>query len=98
MISRKRWEEDGQILPHYIGPLSSFPEWHSLGIGFYHGFSEDKKIPRKVVMSNSDVSKEPHMAKIGFPIGVASKYGLLLGAGMYAAQSPLCQNVLMWLI
>jgi len=91
MISRKRWKEDGQIIPHYIGPLSSFPEWHSLAIGFYHGFSEDRRIPREVMMSNSDVSKEPHMAKYGFPLGVISKYLFFMGIGAGATRPLLLQ-------
>jgi len=67
-------KEEGQIVAPYKGPLSSYAEWHSLGIGFYHGVSEDKQIPTKVLQSNSDVSKEPHYAKTGFVFGVAAKY------------------------
>lgn len=76
-------EEKGQILPPYKGPLSSYPEWHALAIGFYHGFSEHKQIPQRVFGSNSDVAKEPHMAKIGFPVGVLAKYGLVILAFKY---------------
>lgn len=82
MFSRERWKEgkSQQLIPHYYGLLSTYAEWHSLGIGFYHGFSEHKQIPTSVFGSNSDVSKEPHMAKIGFPLGVAAKYGLIVAA------------------
>ena len=76
-------DEEGQIVPGYKGLLSTYAEWHAFGIGFYHGFSENKKIPAKVFGSNSDVSKEPHMAKIGFPIGVAAKYALVIAAFKY---------------
>jgi len=78
-------DEEGQIIPGYKGPLSTYKEWHALGIGFYHGFSEDKEIPRQVMDGNPDVSYEPHMAKIGFPIGVATKYGLIIVAFKYGA-------------
>lgn len=76
-------KEEGQIIAPYKGPLSSYAEWHALAIGFYHGFSEDKQIPTKVFGSNSDVSKEPHMAKVGFPLGVVAKYGLIIAAFKY---------------
>jgi len=76
-------DEEGQIIPGYKGPLSTYKEWHSLGVGFYHGFSEDKEIPRRVMHGNTDVSYEPHMAKIGFPIGVAMKYGLIVAGFKY---------------
>lgn len=66
--------EEDQVLKPYKGPLSSYPEWHSFMIGIYHGVSEDKQIPTKVMQSNSDVSKEPHYAKAGFVFGVAAKY------------------------
>lgn len=77
------YDEEGQIIPGYKGPLSTYAEWHSLGIGFYHGFSEDKEIPTRVFGSNSDVAKEPHMAKIGFPLGVLAKYALIIIAFKY---------------
>jgi len=93
MFSRERWKEDGQIVPYYIGPLSSFPEWHSLAIGYYHGFSENKKIPRAVMLSNGDVSKEPHMAKYAFPLGAITKYLFFIGIGS-AASSPLVAQVI----
>jgi len=93
MFSRERWKEEGQIVPYYFGPLSSFPEWHSLAIGYYHGFSENKKIPRAVMLSNGDVSKEPHMAKYGFPLGAMTKYLFFIGIGS-AASSPLIAQVI----
>lgn len=79
LFTRERWSEGKkkQLIPYYRGPLSTIPEWHALGIGFYHGFSEDGTIPRKVFLDNQDVKYEPHMAKIGFPIGVAVKYALV---------------------
>jgi len=87
MLSRERWPEGRkqQLIPYYYGPLSTYAEWHSLGIGFYHGFSEHKQIPSSVFGSNSDVAKEPHMAKIGFPLGVAAKYALIVLAYKYVA-------------
>jgi len=72
-------DEEGQIVPGYKGPLSTYSEWHALAIGFYHGFSEDKEIPKQVMSGNADVKYEPHMAKIGFPIGVVTKYVVLIG-------------------
>jgi len=71
-------DEEGQIIPGYKGLLSTYAEWHALGIGFYHGFSEDKEIPKQVMSGNADVKYEPHMAKIGFPIGVVTKYVVLI--------------------
>ena len=75
------YDEEGQIIPGYKGLLSTYAEWHALAIGFYHGVSEDKQIPSRVFASNSDVSKEPHMAKIGFPLGVLFKWYLIARLG-----------------
>jgi len=85
MFSKERWPEGKkqQLIPHYYGPLSTYAEWHALGIGFYHGFSEDKAIPRQRMRNNNDLVNEPHMAKIGFPLGVAAKYGLVVAAAKY---------------
>jgi len=87
---RERWPEGRkqQLIPYYKGLLSTYAEWHALGIGVYHGVSEDKQIPTKIFKSNSDVSKEPHMAKTGFVLGVAAKYlavglGFKYGGGMF---------------
>jgi len=79
-------DEEGQILPPYKGPLSSYPEWHALAIGFYHGFSEDKEIPRQVMDGNPDVKSESHMAKYGFPLGVMAKYALVILAFKYGFE------------
>lgn len=78
--------EEGQIIPPYKGPLSSYAEWHALAIGFYHGFSEDKAIPLQVMDGNPDVSSEPHMAKYGFPLGVMTKYALVVLAFKYGVE------------
>jgi len=77
------YDEKGQIIPGYKGPLSTYAEWHALGIGFYHGVSEDKEIPRRVMHGNTDVDYEPHYAKLGFPIGVAMKYALVVASFKY---------------
>lgn len=73
--------KEEQVFKHYKGPLSTYSEWHSLGIGYYHGVSEDKEIPRQVLIGNPDVKHEPHFAKIGFVLGVVSKWVGLAALG-----------------
>ena len=70
-------EEEGQIIPPYKGPLSSYAEWHSLVIGSYHSLDpRSEGIPKELsdpdsYRYNPDVDKEIHMAKYGY---IATEY------------------------
>jgi len=82
-------DEEGQILPGYKGLLSTYAEWHSLIIGFYHSQAprsegippalSNKDSPRY----NADVDKEPHMAKYGYVLGEYAKYAVIVLLGIH---------------
>lgn len=82
-------DEKGQIIAPYKGLLSTYAEWHSLIIGFYHSYAprsegippelSDKDSPRY----NHDVDKEPHMAKYGYILGEYSRYALIAGVYLF---------------
>jgi len=74
--------EEGQIISGYKGPFSTYAEWHSFVIGFYHSYDpRSEGIPHALSDAgspryNPDVDKEIHMAKYGYIVGEYSKYGI----------------------
>jgi len=78
-------EEEGQIIPPYKGPLSSYAEWHAMVIGAYHSLNpRSEGIPKDLsnpdsFRYNPDVDKEPHMAKYGYIATEYLKYGVIAG-------------------
>lgn len=76
MSGKTRRKKSQEIITGYSGPFSSFPEWHSFGVGFYYGSNETyDRVPEKVFdedsdMYNKDVDAEAHYAQaIGYPAG-----------------------------
>lgn len=73
-FTEDKWEEEYQILPYYIGPLSATDEWHALQTGVYYGISPGyDKIPESVYDEESDiysweVEAQSHYAQKGFSI------------------------------
>jgi len=79
----EKYTEEGQILPYYIGPLSSYAEWHASQVGLrysldprYEGIPEDVYNP-EADLYNPDVDKEGHYASQAYIAGEYSKYGLI---------------------
>lgn len=94
----EKYTEEGQILPYYIGPFSTWAENHAFQIGVrysldprYEGIPEDL-YDSDSDMYNADVDKEGHYASQGYVAGEYSKYGLVLtslylgGEGCVAAS------------
>lgn len=59
--------KDEDTLP-YNGPLSTYPEWHSLQHGVYDGMRDVTVRPGELP-DDPDVQAEPHYFKSGYVIG-----------------------------
>lgn len=95
----ERYKEDGQILPYYIGPLSSWAEAHAYEVGMrysldprYEGIPEDVYDPDSDLY-NKDVDKEGHYASTGYIHGEYSKYGMTLTALLAGSSKAGCGEV-----
>ncbi len=82
-FTEKKWEEEGQLFPYYIGLLSSIKEWHSAGMGVYYSFSYHAGIPEGVYDEssnryNQDIVDEPHYAQYFYVAGEIVKYLFIL--------------------
>lgn len=98
-FTREKYVEETQILPYYIGPLSSTKEWHAVQTGYYYGISpEYDQIPEEVFEEGTDLyhpdaAKEKHYAQQGYIIGTKYSHltnktgpiGWLAAIGMAAA-------------
>ena len=58
----------------YVGPLSTYQEWHALYHGLYHGLVNWRPRPNGLP-DNDDVQEETHMFKIGFVATTLFQYG-----------------------
>lgn len=82
-------DEEGQIITGYKGLLSTYAEWHSLIIGFYHSHApRSEGIPAELSDEDSprynpDVDKEPHMAKYGYILGEYSRYAVIIALAIH---------------
>jgi len=100
----EKYKEEGQILPYYIGPLSTYAEWHANQVGLrysldprYEGIPEDVYNPDSDIY-NADVDKEGHYASQAYIAGEYSKYGMTLAVLALSGESAGCGEVVQELL
>lgn len=78
-------EEEGQIIPPYKGPLSSYAEWHATVTGFQDGISEFKGRNKNdgTELPTKDARKEPHMYDFGYSLGTVARWSFMIVAARY---------------
>lgn len=79
------YDEKGQIIPGYKGPLSTYKEWHATVTGFQDGISEFKGRNKNdgTELPTKDARKEPHMYDLGYSLGTLMRWVFILFLASY---------------